>query len=72
MDDNTANFQNSFTLKLGLNSLAKIVTGKLSSADKETLSIVFNTEQFQMLMQSLEEARCGKILTIKEAFSDLN
>ncbi|OGI04288.1 MAG: hypothetical protein A2104_06630 [Candidatus Melainabacteria bacterium GWF2_32_7] len=76
MSEYTNNLQSSFTVKMGLNNLIetsrKILTGKLTSADIETLSIVFNIEQFQMIMQSLDEARSGQIVSIQEAFEDLN
>jgi len=45
---------------------------KLNSSEFETLEIIFNADIFETLLQSLEEARFGKIITISEAFSDLD
>jgi hypothetical protein len=45
---------------------------KLSGAEFETLSLVFDQDQFEMLLGSLKEAQEGKVVTLKEAFSDLN
>lgn len=45
---------------------------KLTSADWETLEIIFDVDQFQMLLTSLEEARLGKVVTFAEAFGDLD
>lgn len=58
-----------FNLNLSglLNSLNKI-----SKAEFETISVVFNHDQFEMLLESFKEAHEGKVVTLKEAFSDLN
>lgn len=44
----------------------------LSSAEWETLEILFDVEQCQMLLASLEEARNGQFVTFAEAFGDLD
>lgn len=44
----------------------------LSSAEWETLEILFDVEQCQMLLTSLEEARLGQVVTFAEAFGDLD
>ena len=44
----------------------------LSSAEWETLEILFDVDQFQMLLTSLEEARQGQFVTFAEAFGDLD
>ena len=44
----------------------------LSSAEWETLEILFDVEQCQMLLTSLEEARMGQVVTFAEAFGDLD
>ncbi|EKE03797.1 MAG: hypothetical protein ACD_20C00150G0010 [uncultured bacterium] len=76
MSEYTNNIYNTCSVKMGLSNLIetskKVLTGKLTCADIETLSIVFNIEQFQMIMQSLEEARSGQIVSLNEAFEDLN
>lgn len=40
-------------------------------AEFETLSIVLNNDQLEMLLQSLKEAKDGNVVTVREAFSDL-
>lgn len=44
----------------------------LSSAEWETLEILFDVDQCQMLLTSLEEARLGQVVTFAEAFGDLD
>jgi hypothetical protein len=44
----------------------------LSSAEWETLEILFDADQCQMLLTSLEEARLGQVVTFAEAFGDLD
>ena len=44
----------------------------LSSAEWETLEILFDVEQCHMLLNSLEEARLGQVITFAEAFGDLD
>lgn len=44
----------------------------LSSAEWETLEIMFDVDQFQMLLTSLEEARLGQVVSFAEAFGDLD
>lgn len=44
----------------------------LSAAEWETLEILFDVEQCQMLLTSLEEARTGQVVTFAEAFGDLD
>lgn len=57
-----------FSLNLsGLLDSLKII----SKAEFETLSIVFEEDQFNMLLESLKEAQEGKIVSLNEAFSDL-
>jgi len=51
---------------------AHLISGKLTKGEIETLRIVFNIEEFHALMNSLEEARNGEIVTLFEAFEDLN
>lgn len=43
----------------------------ISRAEFETLSIVLNEDQLEMLLQSLKEAKDGNVVTVLEAFSDL-
>ncbi|GEM_PF-4778553 len=44
---------------------------KLSMAEFETIGIVFNHDQFEAILGSLNEIREGKVVSLKEAFSDL-
>jgi hypothetical protein len=44
----------------------------LSSAEWETLEILFDVDQCQMLLASLEEARLGQVVSFAEAFGDLD
>lgn len=44
----------------------------LSDAEWETLEILFDIEQFQMLLTSMEEARLGQVVTFAQAFGDLD
>lgn len=73
MEDYISNIQDNILDKLGIKELnpLRLMTG-MSPAQYETFQIVFNTEQFQLLLDSLQEARCGKIVTFREAFSDLD
>lgn len=57
----------SFNFSVLLSSLNKI-----SKSEFETLSIVLNQDQFEMFLESLKEAQEGKVVTLQEAFSDLN
>lgn len=44
----------------------------ISSAEWETLEILFDVDQCQMLLTSLEEARLGQTVSFSEAFGDLD
>jgi len=44
----------------------------LSAAEWETLEILFDIEQFHLLLTSLEEARQGQVVTFAQAFGDLD
>ena len=44
----------------------------LSDTEWETLEILFDIEQFQMLLTSMEEARLGQVVTFAQAFGDLD
>lgn len=55
-----------FSIKLCFKKLLETNSAKI-----ETLRITFDTEQFQMIMDSLEEVRNGKIISFHEAFADL-
>jgi len=45
---------------------------KLSGTELETMSVVFEEDHFHMLLESLKEVKQGKIVSFKEAFSDLD
>ena len=74
MSENTKAMQNALINTFHLDKIIEKSSELLArhSANMETLSLVLNTEQFEMLMISLEEAKCGKIVSLKEAFEDLN
>jgi hypothetical protein len=74
MSENSKAVKSSLLDILGINALIEKVSRTLArnSARFETLSITLDDEQFGMLMQSLEEAKAGKIVSMAEAFRDLN
>lgn len=58
-------------ISLNISSLLNSIKN-FSRAEFETISLVMDTEQFEMLLVSLKEAHEGKVVTMQEAFSDLN
>ena len=45
---------------------------KFGSTELETLSFIFEEDHFHMLLESLREVKEGKVVSFKNAFSDLN
>jgi len=45
---------------------------KINKAQFETLGIVLNHDQFEAILGSLNEIREGKVVSLKDAFSDLD
>jgi hypothetical protein len=45
---------------------------KLGDTERETLSFIFEDDHFHMLLESLKEAKEGKVVSFKNAFSDLD
>ena len=62
------NEKSSFNLSL---SKMLVTLKNIGSAKFETMGIVFDQDQFEALLESLTEAREGKVVSLKEAFSDL-
>ena len=62
---------NNGILNLNLSGLLDSLN-KISKAEIETISLVFNHDQFESLLASMKEAQEGKVVTLKQAFSDLN
>lgn len=62
---------NNSGLSLNLSSLLSALN-KITKSEFETISLVLNHDQFEMLLESMKEAQEGKVVTLKEAFSDLN
>ncbi len=76
MSENILSLQELFIQKMGLSSLFNIskissMIKKLSPRESETLRIVLDTEQFEAVLNSLEEMRQKKVISFNEAFSDL-
>ncbi len=76
MSENILSLQELFIQKMGLSSLfnmSKIssMIKKLSPRESETLRIVLDTDQFEAVLNSLEEMRQKKVISFNEAFSDL-
>ncbi len=76
MSENILSLQELFIQKMGLSSLfnmSKIssMIKKLSPRESETLRIVLDTDQFEAVLNSLEEMRQKKVISFSDAFSDL-
>ncbi len=72
MKQGTTTIQEYFGKSLNIcNLVFKGLTGGLDHSRLETLSIMFNSDHFDMILQSLQEEREGKIVSIDEAFADL-
>jgi hypothetical protein len=76
MSENILSLQELFIQKMGLSSLFNIskissMIKKLSPRESETLRIVLDTDQFEAVLNSLEEMRQKKVISFNEAFSDL-
>ncbi len=72
MKQNATTIQEYFGKSLNIcNLVLKGLTGRLERSQLETLSIMFNSDHFEMILQSLQEERDGQIVSMDEAFADI-
>ncbi len=72
MKQNTTTIQEYFGKSVNIcNLVLKSLSGELDKSRRETLSIMFNSDHFDMLLQSLQEEREGKIVSFDDAFADI-
>jgi len=82
MSENIISIQEFFIHRMGLSSLFNMtktsgcgkilgMIKKLSPCESETLRIVLDTDQFEAVLNSLEEMRQKKVVSFSDAFSDI-
>jgi hypothetical protein len=55
-----------------LNDILANALENLSGCGCETLSLIFEDDHFHMILEGIREAQQGKVVSLKEAFSDLD
>lgn len=55
-----------------LNDILESALENLDGCGCETLSLIFEGDHFHMLLEGIREAQQGKVVSLKDAFSDLN
>lgn len=45
---------------------------KIGGSELETMSLLFEDDYFHMLLESMKEAKTGKVVSFSDAFSDLD
>lgn len=55
-----------------LNDILANALENLNDCGCETLSLILEGDHFQMLLEGIREAQQGKVVSLKDAFSDLN